>query len=111
MIGSGHIFEYMKQWGNLTNYSQQGWEALNALIKLCFSQRTSKDGHRSSKSVTEGKSKLLPIAKLIQSFMFWICNLFPDTGWNKTADNEQQSEETIVNDGDDNVHNIILSLV
>ena len=34
MIGSGHMLEYMRCWGNLTKYSQQGWEALNALIKL-----------------------------------------------------------------------------
>ena len=36
MIGSGHMLEYMRRWGNLTKYSQQGWEALNALIKLFF---------------------------------------------------------------------------
>ena len=36
MIGSGHFEEYMAKWGNLNKYSQQGWEALNALIKLFF---------------------------------------------------------------------------
>lgn len=34
MIGSGHFEEYMAKWGNLNKYSQQGWEALNALIKF-----------------------------------------------------------------------------
>ena len=48
MIGSGHVLEYMKRWGNLTKYSQQGWEALNALIKLFFFRRTNKGGSRSS---------------------------------------------------------------
>ena len=36
MIGSVHFDEYMSKWGNLNKYSQQGWEALNALIKLFF---------------------------------------------------------------------------
>ena len=36
MIGSGHFEEYMAKWGNLNKYFQQGWEALNALIKLFF---------------------------------------------------------------------------
>ena len=34
MVGSGHMLEYMRSLGNLKNYLQQGWEALNALIKL-----------------------------------------------------------------------------
>ena len=34
MIGGGHMYVYMRQWGNLTKYSQQGWEALNALVKF-----------------------------------------------------------------------------
>ena len=36
IIGSGHMLIYMRRWANLTKYSQQGWEALNALIKLFF---------------------------------------------------------------------------
>ena len=34
MIGASHMLEYMKKWGNLTKYSQQRWEALNALINF-----------------------------------------------------------------------------
>ena len=33
MIGVGHMIGYMIKYGNLNKYSQQGWEALNALIK------------------------------------------------------------------------------
>ena len=61
MIGSGHMLEYMKRWGNLTKYSQQGWEALNKLIKLFFFQRTNKGGGCSSGA----KSKLIPIGELM----------------------------------------------
>ena len=32
----GHILEYMREWGNLYKYSQQGWESLNSFIKRFF---------------------------------------------------------------------------
>ena len=34
MIGVGHMLGYMKKYENLNKYSQQGWEALNALINF-----------------------------------------------------------------------------
>ena len=44
MIGVGHFLGYMKKYGNLNKYSQQGWEALNALIKLFFFAEQTKVG-------------------------------------------------------------------
>ena len=38
MFGCGHILQYMSEWGNLNCFSQQGWEALNALTKFFYSQ-------------------------------------------------------------------------
>ena len=70
----------MVRWGNLTKYSQQGWEALNALIKLFFFRRSNKGGNNSG-GANGLKSKLLPIAKLIQRRFFWICDLVPDSLW------------------------------
>ena len=37
MIGSGHISDYLYRWKNLYRFSQQGWEAMNSLIKTFFS--------------------------------------------------------------------------
>ena len=82
MIGSGHMLQYMIRWGNLTKYSQQGWEALNSLIKLFFFRRTNKGGGNSDGKASS-KSKLIPIAKLIQRRFFWICNLIPANLWDK----------------------------
>ena len=65
---------------NLTKYSQQGWEALNVLIKLFFFWRTNKGGKNSS-GTHSLKSKLVPVAKLIQKRMLWICNLLPEHLW------------------------------
>ena len=86
MIGSGHMMQYMVRWGNLTKYSQQGWEALNALIKLFFFTRTNKGGGNSCFSADSKKSKLVPIGKLMQRRFFWVCNLVPTSLW-KTSVN------------------------
>ena len=81
MIGSGHMLKYMEMWGNLNKYSQQGWEALNALIKLFFFRRTNKGGFNSADSDISNlnnRSKLIPIGRLIQRRLIWICNLLND---------------------------------
>ena len=58
MVGCGHILQYMSEWGNLNRFSQQGWEALNALIKLFFFRRTNKGGHNSGADpLAKGKMK------------------------------------------------------
>jgi hypothetical protein len=44
MIGAGHLAEYLYKWRNLYRYSQQGWEAMNALIKTFFYRRTNHGG-------------------------------------------------------------------
>ena len=76
------MLQYMRHWGNLTKYFQQGWEALNALIKLFFFRRTNKGGGNSGNDKAK-KSKLIPIGKLFQRRFFWICNMVPSTLWNK----------------------------
>jgi len=70
-IVSGHIYEYMKEWGNLNRYSQQGWEALNSLIKSFFFRRTNKGGGKS----TSKRSKLKPIGLLMQRRVLWMSGL------------------------------------
>ena len=99
MIGSGHIYVYMKRWGNLNKYSQQGWEALNALIKFFFFRRTNKGGGNSGEDGS--KSKLIPIGNLIQRRFFWICNLVPKSLWDyKISEMDEQFsfEEDIIFD-------------
>jgi hypothetical protein len=36
MIGCGHLTYYLREWRNLYRYSQQGWEALNSLLKNIY---------------------------------------------------------------------------
>ena len=75
----------MQECGNLNQYSQQGWEALNALMTFFFFQRTNKGGFRSGAdpmSCNGQKSKLIPIIRLVQHrllFIFKIINTdYPD---------------------------------
>ena len=94
MIGVGHMLAYMHLYGNLNKYSQQGWEALNALIKLFFFRRTNKGGKHSGGEMTNLKSKLVPIGRLFQRRLLWVCNLVPDELWDddfvmSEAENEQ----------------------
>jgi hypothetical protein len=44
MLSSSHVMRYMQEWRCLHRYSQQGWEALNALLKAYFFRRTNRGG-------------------------------------------------------------------
>ena len=68
MLSSSHVMRYMQEWKCLHRFSQQGWEALNALIKSYFFRRTNRGGL--SKNATK-KSKLLGIARWLQRRIMW----------------------------------------
>lgn len=55
MMGSGHFAEYLYKWRNLYQYSQQGWEAMNSMIKTFFFRRTNHGGAAGNKG-TSNKS-------------------------------------------------------
>jgi hypothetical protein len=44
IIGSGHLTYFAKKYGNLYRYSQQGWEALNQLLKHYYFNNTNHGG-------------------------------------------------------------------
>jgi hypothetical protein len=52
LIGAGHLSFYLREWGNLFRYSQQGWESMNSLIKSFFYRRTQQGGHRGKQMST-----------------------------------------------------------
>jgi hypothetical protein len=80
----------MQEWGNLNKYSQQGWESLNALIKSFFFRRTNRGG-----SNRGDRSKLVPIGKLLQRRLMWLCNLTDDMfkNYDSLADNGEDLYE------------------
>lgn len=70
MIGAGHVSDYLFRWKNLYRFSQQGWEAMNSLIKTFFFRRTNHGGGVRGASK---KSRLIPIARWLQRRMVFLC--------------------------------------
>jgi hypothetical protein len=68
MMSSSHVMRFIQEWKFLHRFSQQGWEALNALIKAYFFRRTNRGGL--SKNST-WKSKLQGIASWLQRRIMW----------------------------------------
>jgi hypothetical protein len=73
MLASGHIMEYLFKYKNLYKYrhSQQGWEALNHLLKTFYFRRTGRGGGKYK------RHKLLSIGRWLQRRMLWLC------GWDE----------------------------
>ena len=86
---------YMQEWKCLHRFSQQGWEALNALIKSYFFHRTNRGGLL--KNATK-KSKLLGIAQWLQWRMMWYSGhgdaLFSDNDDSSYEDNDDHGKNT-----------------
>jgi hypothetical protein len=71
MVGSGHIADFLLRWRSLYRHSQQGWEALNNLIKTFYARRTQRGG-TSGTGEDMWKSILRPIALWLQRRVFWL---------------------------------------
>ena len=65
LLGSGHVAEFLFRWRNLYAHSQQGWEALNSLVKSVYRRHTNRGGG------TGRKSKLYAVARWCQRRMLW----------------------------------------
>jgi hypothetical protein len=70
MVGAGHLSFYLREWGNLFRYSQQGWESMNSLIKTFFYRRTQRGGHGGK--ADERNSKMKPIARWLQRKLYFL---------------------------------------
>ena len=91
MLSSGHVTDYVFHWKNLYEHSQQGWEALNALVKTVFFRRTGRGGGRK-------RSRLKPLARWLQRRMLLICGVTEEK-LNAFLQSEKDEEET-KDDGD-----------
>jgi hypothetical protein len=72
MIGAGHISDYLYKWKNLYRFSQQGWEAMNSLIKTFFFRRTNHGGGARGLSK---KSRLIPIGRWLQRRLLFLTRI------------------------------------
>jgi hypothetical protein len=71
LLSSGHISEYLRYWKSLYPHSQQGWEALNSLLKVFYFRRTARGGTMGGKWGTGKKSRILPIARWLLRRAMW----------------------------------------
>eukprot|EP00978_Attheya_sp_CCMP212_P012303 scaffold30567_cov28-Attheya_sp.AAC.1 len=60
LLGAGHVADMLFHHRNLYVFSNQGWEALNMLVKQVYFRRTARGGGR------QASSRLLPIARWLQ---------------------------------------------
>jgi hypothetical protein len=70
MVGAGHLTYYLRHYRNLYRFSQQGWEALNAMLKQIFFRRTQRGGNGGKKDEINSKSK--PIGRWLQRRMMFL---------------------------------------
>jgi hypothetical protein len=70
MVGAGHLTYYLRHYRNLYRFSQQGWEALNAMLKQVFFRRTQRGGNGGKKDEINSKSK--PIGRWLQRRMMFL---------------------------------------
>jgi len=69
MLGSGHILYFIKKYGCLYLYSQQGWEALNNTIQTFIHQNSQRGGFGSGEG--EKKSYIFPLVRMIIRDLLW----------------------------------------
>jgi hypothetical protein len=69
MLGSGHLLYFIKQYGCLYLFSQQGWESLNNRIQTFIHQNTQRGGYESGED--GGKSCIFPLVRYILRDLLW----------------------------------------
>jgi hypothetical protein len=73
MLGSGHFFDYLKYWKSLYPHSQQGWEALNSLIKTFYFRATPRGGLSGGGKCPAGdKTQVGHLGRWLLRRMVWV---------------------------------------
>jgi hypothetical protein len=67
-----YLIKYMRNFRCLHRYSQQGWEARNAVVTSFFFRQTQRGGHVYE---LESKSKLKPIARGVQRRYIYVSGI------------------------------------
>ncbi len=70
LLGSGHLYHYLKSWGNLYRYQQQGWEMKNGVIASFINRRTRRGG-AGGKYGPSHTSRILPVMQWFQRSTAW----------------------------------------
>jgi hypothetical protein len=74
IIGSCHLVYYIRKFGNLYRFQNQGWEHLNHLLKRFFLTRTQRGGRCGNVSKS---SRVRSVGRWLQRRLLWLCALVP----------------------------------
>jgi hypothetical protein len=69
MLGSGHVMYFMKKYGCLYLYSQQGWESLKNTIQTFIYQNSQRGGFGSGEH--KQKSYIFPLVRMVVRDLLW----------------------------------------
>jgi hypothetical protein len=70
LLGAGHLYHYLKRWGNLYGYQQQGWEKKNGIIASFVDRRTRRGG-AGGKYGPSHTSRVIPVMQWFQRNTAW----------------------------------------
>lgn len=73
MLGTGHILFFLRKYKCLYVFSQQGWEALNAVCTAYILQNSSRGGYGSGQNKT--KSYIYPLIRYLMRDLLWKTNM------------------------------------
>jgi hypothetical protein len=73
-VMAAHIPYFMKRYGNLYRYSNQGWEALNQKLKAFYFHNTNHGGANGRTGESSG-DHLLPLMRMNQRFTGWLLGI------------------------------------
>ena len=65
LLGASHLYHYIKRWGNLYRYQQQGWEMKNEMISS-FVHRGTRRGGAGGKYGDAHTSRIVPVMQWYQ---------------------------------------------
>jgi hypothetical protein len=89
MLGAGHLRFFLKKWKNLNRFSNQGWEAYNAMLAAFWHHRTGKGGGKNEQQ----RSRVIPIARWILRLMLWHTGVAQECFKNLEQRNELNDDE------------------
>ena len=76
LIGAGHIAHYLRKYRSLHRFSQQGWEALNKLLKSYYHHKTSHGGCKGNRSSEMERGRHMePLAALVSRRHCWLLKI------------------------------------
>jgi hypothetical protein len=71
IIGSCHLVYYLRNYGSLYRYQNQGWEHMNHLLKRFFFTRTQRGGRNGAGARS---SRVRAVGKWMQRRLMWLCD-------------------------------------